>query len=49
MKNTVTHVSTKFPNRVWVFEDEDTHVAVRKSCVVNKKMIVSFFKSSRNM
>lgn len=39
-------VPTKSQNKIWVFDEEDTPVAVRKSRSVKKKMIVVFFKSS---
>lgn len=39
-------VPTKAQNKVWVFDDEHTPVAVRKSRSVKKKMIAVFFRSS---
>lgn len=39
-------VPTKAQNKVWVFDDDDTPVIVRKSRSVKKKMIAVFFKSS---
>lgn len=40
---------TKFQNKVWVFENKDTFVTVRKSKSVKKKRITVFFQWNETM